>query len=569
MDLLAYLRAVRKNWWIVVLAALLGAGAGVVLVKTTQPRYASTVSFFASTPSTGAGTSFQADQYAQARVASYVKLLSSDKLAELVLVRAGLQNSMTTSDITQKISGSADLNTVLLTATAVDASPEHSLKLAQAVAAEFGPMITRLEAQSSKNGSAVILNVTSGPTLNPIPVTPRRNLDIGLCLGIGFLLGLFFAVLREVLDTSIRTVVALREATGRPVLGSVVFDGTAKSSPIVSEATTHSLRAESMRQLRTSLQFIDVDSPPKVVVVTSSVAGEGKSSTAANLAIIVAETGRRVLLMDADLRRPRVADYLGLERSVGLTDVLAGRVQFAEVVQPWGESELFVLTCGSIPPNPSELLGSRNMITLMADAGRDFDLVLIDTPPLLPVTDAAVVSAHADGVLLVVRQGKTSKGQLAAALNALDDIEARVLGTVLNMVPPKGPDGRSRYEGYSYKNDIKGDPVRASIVEPSPTNGPVEDESAFHVEETPGVESEVTKPSVDQSGGSGHLDLAEEVPTPVAGSAEPLLVEAPAEPPDSLPPEITEDTGGGENDGRYSDSQHDMLRLTLPDAVRD
>jgi capsular exopolysaccharide synthesis family protein len=212
-----------------------------------------------------------------------------------------------------------------------------------------------------------------------------------------------------------------------------------------------SVRAESYRQIRTNLQFMDLENPVQVLVVASSLAGEGKSTTATNLAMITAETGRRVLLIEADMRRPRVSDYLGLERAIGLSNVLVGQVAVTDVMQPWGTDGLMVLPCGSIPPNPSELLGSHQMVDLIDELRGMFDLIVIDTPPLLPVTDAAVASTRADGVIVVVRYGKTSRNHLNTTLQSLDAVDARILGCVLSMVPRKGSD--SGYEGYAYYND--------------------------------------------------------------------------------------------------------------------
>jgi capsular exopolysaccharide synthesis family protein len=255
----------------------------------------------------------------------------------------------------------------------------------------------------------------------------------------------------------------LRDVVGLPLLGSIQFDNSARKAPLIVGGQLRSLRAEAFRHVRTNLQFVDVDHPIKLFVVTSSIAAEGKSTTATNLAIVFAETGARVLLIEADLRRPRVSDYLGLERAVGLTNVLAGQVAIDEVLQKWGTDGLTVLPCGSIPPNPSELLGSQNMVDLLSVMRQRFDTIIIDTPPLLPVTDAAVASVLADGVVIVVRHGRTNRAQLAAAVRSLESVDARVLGCVLNMQPAKQTEGRGRYDGYGYYEDA---PAKAPGTEP-------------------------------------------------------------------------------------------------------
>jgi capsular exopolysaccharide synthesis family protein len=176
------------------------------------------------------------------------------------------------------------------------------------------------------------------------------------------------------------------------------------------------------------------------------VPGEGKTTTTVNLAISLAQAGQRVIVVEGDLRRPQLASYLGLEGAVGLTSVLIGRASLDEALQPWGEAGLQVLAGGPTPPNPSELLGSHGMHELLRTREGRADLVLLDSPPLLPVTDAALLSMVASGAVLVVRADRTRREQ-AHALDSLEAVGARVLGAVLNMAPTRGPDA---YQ-YNYR----------------------------------------------------------------------------------------------------------------------
>lgn len=232
--------------------------------------------------------------------------------------------------------------------------------------------------------------------------------------------------------------------------GVVPYDNTAADSPLIIESHATSIRVEALRQQRTDLQFIDVDQLAKVVVITSSVANEGKSSTATNLAVIFSEAGKKVLLIGGDLRRPRVVHYLGVEGAVGLSNLLAGQAKLDGVLQPWGRGGLTVLPSGSEPPNPSELLQSQQMTTLLQSMRTEFDMILIDTPPVLPVTDGAIMAARADGALLVVHHGTTKKQRVAAVVSALDKVQARPLSCVLNMAPTKGADADGYGYGYGY-----------------------------------------------------------------------------------------------------------------------
>jgi len=452
MDLQTYLRTLRKGWWIILLVTLLGAAAAFGLNETANRAYASTVTFYVSTPTEAAGgNAYQANQYAVAKILSYSEVLNSDRLGRMI-VQSDKGIDLTSAQVANEISGTTNLNTVVLTATVVDANSARSFRIASALSSQFKILVDQLDNRTTSTGvrgSTVDPQILNGPTLNAVPVSPnvKRNLLLGV--GAGLLLGILLALLRGLLDTSIRSLAALREVTGLPVLGSLYYDSAAKRTPILVGPAVYSVRAEAFRQLRTNLQFVHVGNPVHVLVVTSSVPEEGKSTTAANLAILYAETGRRVLLIEGDMRKGRIAEYLGLEQAVGLSDVLAGNADISDVLQTWNAAGLTVLVGGSVPPNPSELLGSYNMATLLGQLRDLFDIIVLDTPPLLPVTDAAVAATLADGVLLVVRQGKTSRTQVAASVRSLQAVDARVLGVVFSMVGKRSDDNK----GYGYSTD--------------------------------------------------------------------------------------------------------------------
>ena len=183
-------------------------------------------------------------------------------------------------------------------------------------------------------------------------------------------------------------------------------------------------------------------------MVTSSMPGEGKTTTLCNLAIAMAAAGSRILVIEADLRRPKVADLLGVERSVGLTNVLAGQVRVQQAIQPWAGGRFDVLASGPLPPNPSELLASEHTEDLLEELREQYDMVLLDSPPLLPVTDAAAVAPATDGAILICRYKETSQTQVKAAVAALEAVSAPLLGTVFTMVPSSGPRAYAKYNAY-------------------------------------------------------------------------------------------------------------------------
>ncbi|PZS25519.1 MAG: protein tyrosine kinase [Pseudonocardiales bacterium] len=474
MDLSAYLRAIRKSWWIIDLVLLLGAGAGYLQSASTTPIYAARITFYVSTPNLTAQSPLGSAQFAQDRATTYAELLSSESLARAVI--ASTHVDLSTGALTSEIAGSAQLNTVLIKATIKDSSVKRLAIIARSVAEEFPKMVESLDSSGSTK-SEVHLNVVSGPTVGSSPVSPRTKLNIALGGGIGLLLGLLLAALREVLDVSIRTSDALQEFGGAGVIGTVVRDPGIRRAPLLVGEHARSRRAEAFRHLRTNLQFINAAGRAKVVVITSSVAGEGKSLTAANLALVVAETGASVLLIDADLRRPKIAYYLDVEGAIGLSNVLAGQLSIEEATQAWGPRGLTVLPSGSIPPNPAELLGSDPMQRLIEAARKTYDMIIIDTPPLAPVTDAAVVASHADGVVVVFRHGKTRRGHLTTSLGALRAVDGRVLGFVMNMTPSRAADRTYTYYQARPSRPVKkrfsrlrhrGSPQPDPVVEPLP-----------------------------------------------------------------------------------------------------
>jgi capsular exopolysaccharide synthesis family protein len=268
---------------------------------------------------------------------------------------------------------------------------------------------------------------------------------VGLAIGVGA------AVLLETLDTRIKSIEALAKYFDQTLLGVIGYDPEAPKKPLILQNSPQSKRAESFRQVRTNLQFVDIDHRPKSIVVTSSIPREGKSTTAINLAITIAQTGQPVFLIEGDLRRPKIAEYLAIEGNAGLTDVLVGRATIDEVMQPWGTTgNLWVLPAGPLPPNPSELLGSQSMADLVHHLERRATLI-IDAPPLLPVTDAAVLSQLAGGAIIIIATGKARREQLRTAVNSVEGVGGKILGLVMNMAPAKGPDSHRYGYGYSYE----------------------------------------------------------------------------------------------------------------------
>lgn len=221
----------------------------------------------------------------------------------------------------------------------------------------------------------------------------------------------------------------------------------AMKAALIAHRDPQAAASEAYRVLRTNLQFAGVDQPLRSVLITSATPGEGKSTTAANLAVAFAQSGMEVCLLDADLRRPTIHKLFGVENWRGLTSALINQGGLDAALQPSGVPGLTLLTSGPLPPNPAEMLASAQMAALLDELEQRFEMVLIDTPPVLAVTDAAVLAPKADGALLVVRAGRVARQQVVQARAALTAVQARVLGAVLGCVQPEPHSG---YYYYSY-----------------------------------------------------------------------------------------------------------------------
>ncbi|MBC2906877.1 polysaccharide biosynthesis tyrosine autokinase [Streptomyces cupreus] len=456
MDLHGFLKALARRWLTVAVCLVLAVGAALAVTNLSTPVYAASTQLFVATRS-GEDTVqlSQGQTFSQARVQSYAAIVSTRQVTGPVVRELRLRT--TPEELASQITAEAPLNTVLINITVQDPDPKRAAEIANAVAACFSAVVERLETPKPmgpgrKPGtppepvSPVSLGVTQHAIAPSDPVSPRPLINLAAGVLAGLLLGAGFVALRETLDTTFKTSQALGELTGLPGLGAIPYDKGAPAQPLIT-AAVHSKRAEAFRKLRTNLQFAQIDDRPRIIMVTSSLPGEGKTNTSVNLALSLAEAGVSTCLVDADLRRPCVAKTFGLVQDAGLTTVLIGQARVEEVMQQTS-NRLAVLASGAMPPNPTELLASARMSEVLDELTSTYEVVIVDTAPLLPVADTIGLAPLAQGTLLVVRASKTNHDQVRTAVEALDRVGGRVLGTVFNMtVPPKG-DRYGMYGAY-------------------------------------------------------------------------------------------------------------------------
>jgi len=461
MDLRHYLRIFRAHWlgMVVIIAAAVMIAFGWTVLQPRVYTADATAIVQSRQASDDAGAKVLGNQLASSSVKTFVNLGQSRLVAERVIDELHLDT--TPERLVTQVTVTNPLDTVSLKVTANAASPEHARDLAEAWVRGMAAEVNLLEGKDADTTGAVYLAPIDSARLPQAPSSPntRLALAIGVLLGIAIAFG--YALLRYTLDRRIRSVESVERETGTAVVGTIPeektftlenrlipFDGGNSSG----SANAHLFSiAEAMRELRTNIQFMDVDNPPRVMVVTSPLPGDGKSTTASNLAITLASGGQKVALIDGDLRRPMIDTIFGLPKGAGLSDVLAGRAELADVAHRVGTSgRLLVIGAGKIPPNPSEVLGSARMKELLGAIAKEA-IVIVDAPPLVPVTDAAVLAHHTDGAIIVASVGKTTFEVLGKALGNLERAGARALGIVLNRVPRRG--SGAAYYGYQYHGD--------------------------------------------------------------------------------------------------------------------
>lgn len=459
MELREYLRGLRRHWLAILLMTVVGLAAAFGWYLLQTPVYQATAIGLVQTrevaqeveETQNLGPQF--DGYARSKMPTYIEMATWKVVAEGVIADLGLPQSpdQVVSRIT--VENPADTNMIRITATGE--TPEAAVALAEGWLTSLTAAIDDTEGDGTEGSAPVSIFVTQSAILPSTPIFPdlQTALIVGAVLGFG--VGIAFALMRTGSDRRIRAAEGVEARTGLPVVGTIPLTSSGDSrlfdSTTLTETGARFAVAEALRSLRTNLQFMDVDNPPRAIVVTSPIPSDGKSTIACNLAATLAASGKPVVLIDGDLRRSTVAKTMGLPGGAGLSDALSGRAEIADVLQRTPQYDnLFVLTAGSTPPNPSEVLGSERMRRLIEDLS-EHATVIIDAPPLLPVTDGAVLTHQADGALVVVSMGKTTYDLLEKSLDTISKAGGRALGVVLNKAPIKGVD--SNAYSYEYRRD--------------------------------------------------------------------------------------------------------------------
>jgi len=505
VNLRTYLRVLRRRKWWVIISTALAVGGALAYSFSATKEYSATAQLLVQPQSGTLALTTPAQTITTTEVATELQLLTSAPVIDAVKSRLHLSQL--------NVTGAEQGQTNVISVTATNHDPVLAARVANALATEFVNYetyvalrsLTTAEVQlqtqinvieqelvstagtpqgvALANQEAVLkeqyaqyqvvgtqttggVTVVSPAAVPKAPSSPKKTEITLIGLAVGLLVGLGAAFTVENLDDAIRSHDDLeRAAPAVPVMGLVPMIGSwrDRAEPfLVMRVEPTSAAAEAFRSLRTSLQFAAYDNPIGSVLVTSPTATEGKTSTVSNLGVVLASVGQNVVLVSADLRRPRLAAFFGLDESVGLTSVMIGEVTLDEALQPLPDIPgLTVLGCGPVPPNPAELLSSPKCTELFKELKERFDIVLVDSSPLLPVTDPVLLSRLTDTTLMIVAAGTTTKGQLRRGVEQLTQIGARHIGIVLNEVTRGGEEAYGYGYGYSYTHEA---PDKASAT---------------------------------------------------------------------------------------------------------
>ncbi|WP_442574491.1 polysaccharide biosynthesis tyrosine autokinase [Microbacterium sp. F51-2R] len=575
MELRDYTRGLRRHWLAIVLMVLVGIGVSFLWVKLQTPVYEAGASGFVRSQSASSESlTGGMDPAAQSKVASYLDIAGWRDVAEYVI--DDLKLDTTPEELVTRVNVSNPEGTVILKILAQGPQPIAARQLAESWIRGMAATIDKFEGDGTPGSAPVNIVPGDSASLPSSPLFPdlRTSLVVGAVIGLGF--GIGFALMRTASDRRVRTAKDIEDKTEVAVVGTIPLSKQSDPEARLFDPETGRggpgfAVAEAMRSLRTNLQFMDVDNPPKKIVVTSPLPGDGKSTIACNLALTLAASGSYVTLVDGDLRRSKVADTMGVTSGAGLSDVLAGRATLVDVLQRSPQSpNLYVLAAGGAPPNPSEVLGSARMRAVL-DELAEYSTVIIDAPPLIPVTDGAVLTHQADGALLVVSLGKTTYDLIEKALDLLQKARGRALGIVLNKAPLKGVDASPysyeyrRHYGAATSADVSArtTPAEADIPGPVPA-----DDVSF----PPASAAAPVKAAAPVEAATLEAESTESAPARPGGSRPAMSDEAPARaatPSGAETPSRTEvPTPGAEPaDEVATDDSLDALQVLLSDEA--
>lgn len=435
MTMRDYLTIIRRRWLLIATFTTLGILAAIAILATVPPTFTAESRVLVSLNNARTPAELEhGNNFIQTRTRSYVVAAKSPFVLDPVINQLGLPENA--ASLGRKIEATAELNTVVITISVSDPSAARAATIAESLTRHFIRSIEDNERPPDSTVSLVKLSIIAPAREPDTPSAPNRNvvLAVGTLAGLG--LGLALALALNLRNFRIRSVQELGRLTPLPILGTLVLDATSPKRARERSPLQFS-RSESYREIRNTLLASTGPGNKRTVLITSSLPEEGKSLIAVDLAISLSQVGQEVILVDANVRFPSLAQDLGLRPAPGLSDVLNGRFETKDVLHKIGTHDLDVLVAGNRVLAPAELVDSHALADLVDDAGHNYDTVILDGSALTTDADAAVLSSQVDGVILVARLGKSSSRELKRALMLLESSGGTVLGIIVNSLSKK------------------------------------------------------------------------------------------------------------------------------------
>jgi len=460
------LNLIKRRITLILTFLAIGTSFSIYQTANLVPVFEARTTIFVATPpgsdlsvgSSQIGQLTTGNTFSQARVKSYASIVNNRGTLDPVINELKLKYSP--EQLARNVRAVAIADTVLIEISVRDGDPNLAAAIANSVAKNFSNTVTLIEL-NTKRGNSELINVSTVKSAvpNPNPIYPRKAFNYILGMFFGGLVGFGLSLLLRILDSSMKNEQDLGDT---PLLGVVSFDLLAKSKPLTVKMDTYSSRVEAYRVIRTNVLHYLEKSKKKVLLITSCFAGEGKTTSSLNVAFAIAQSGFKVLVLEADMRRPSFKDHssdLGIPINIsrtgsfGFSSLLSQKSRVItkrdclRAITSTNISNMWVLQSGPTPKNPAELLGSDLLVSIIDKLESLFDFIIIDTPPLLAVADATIIARKVNEVLLITHAGETSKRNFNAAKSALSDVDVALAGVVLNKVPKYK---RGEVYGYTY-----------------------------------------------------------------------------------------------------------------------
>lgn len=444
-------KAIKQRWWIILLSVfVVGALTAWISFYVFKPVYEGTTKILIQTQTASNQIIYNDLLTNQKLVKTYSEIIKSNRVSEEVIHRLNL--SITPEELLKKVTTKSNEESLITSITVQDYSPQGAVDIANAYAQAFYEIVNSV----MQVDNVSMLDIAKLPP-DPQPVFPKPFVNISISIFLTLVICIILILLYESIDKRIKSEEDLLRELELPVLGSISHLGKignwrgskmernrrlndskrGQMKQLVCIDEPNSIEAEAFRRLRTNIRYSGVSKELKSLIITSAYSGEGKSTTIANLAIVMIQAGKKVLLIDADLRKPTIHHFFRIRNNIGLTNILIKQLEVQEVIQEVEGIGLHVISTGPLPPNPAELLGSHEMIELLEYGTHQYDLVLIDVPPILSLSDGQVIARHIEGALLVVRSNKVPKDNVKKAKQLLEHVGANIIGTIINDVKIK------------------------------------------------------------------------------------------------------------------------------------